>query len=181
MRAVAKRQPLWFRAVDACTVVAGVVGGIAAVLLMVTVVADVFGRWLLNTPLPGGLSVSQFVWMPVLASLGFPYALQRNEHIQVSILTGQSSAKVQRAVELVSMASMSLVSMGLCYFTVVKAQQAMSINESGVDARWLPIWPSRWVVAAGLAILALQALVQFLRALRDLPTPTQHAESPAAS
>lgn len=132
---------------------------------MLHVVADVTLRTLFHNPVPATLDFTQFVWMPILVSLGMGLALQRGEHIRVTLLSAPTSSRTQRILEVVGMAFTIAVIAPLAYFTGVRAEAGASIGEAAVGTPWLLIWPSRWIVTIGLIGLTLQAFAQIIRAV----------------
>jgi TRAP-type mannitol/chloroaromatic compound transport system permease small subunit len=131
----------------------------------VGVIADVAMRALFNDPLPGMLDVTQYALMPTLISLGLGFALVRNEHIRVNLLTAPTGARTQRIAEILAMTFTLTTVATLAWFGVVKAQAAQQFGEGSRALDWLPIWPFRWVVVVGFVVLALQAIAQLARAI----------------
>lgn len=162
-------EPRLYRAIDAMNRTFAVIGGVACFLLAINIIVDVIGRSLFGSPLPGTLDLTTYAWMPTLVALGFGYALLRNDHIRVSLLTGSASPAAQRVAQLVSMLAVAVVAVALAYYGVQKAMDAMAYGESAVGAPWLVVWPFRWVVIVGLIGLTAQAVVDFMRAIRPRP------------
>lgn len=154
----------WLKWIDRFNIALAVIAGLAAVALMVNVVFDVAGRFLLNKPIPPTLDFTQYAWMPTLIALGLGLALQRGEHIRVSLLTSPTSSRVQRIVEIVAMVFTLATLAPLTYFTAIKAYDAMNLQEAAVGSPWMVIWPFRWIVTLGLIGLFLQAIAELVRA-----------------
>lgn len=157
----------WIRWIDRVSIVTAVIGGIATVGLMLHVATDVAGRALANRPLSGTLDVTQYAWMPTLIALGLGYALQRGEHIRVSLMTAPAGPRTQRWVEVASMALTLIVAALFIWFGAENAQHSFAISESAVGASWLSIWPFRWIVVIGLIVLVLQTIATMTRVLTD--------------
>lgn len=154
----------WLGWIDRLNAVLAIVGGLAALGLMINVVLDVLGRTLLHHPIPPTLDLTQFAWMPVLISLGLGYALQRGEHIRVNLLTSPTSSRTQRIIEIVSMAVTLATIAPLALYTAARAQASLASGEAAVSTEWLLLWPFRWIVVIGLGGLFLQAVAQLVRA-----------------
>jgi TRAP-type mannitol/chloroaromatic compound transport system permease small subunit len=155
----------WLKWIDRFSILLAGVGGVVTLGLMLNIVIDVIARNLYNSPLPGTLDLTQFVWMPSLVALGLGYALLRGEHVRVNLLTAPTGPRVQRIIEVVSMV-FTIGTVGLfIWFSADKAAAAMALDERAVGTRWLHIWPYRWVIAVGLICLLLQACAQLLRAV----------------
>lgn len=155
----------WLKWIDRFNILLAIIGGVATVGLMVTVVIDVTGRSLFDRPLQGTLELTQFAWMPTLVSLGLGYALLRGEHIRVNLLTAPTGQRVQRIIEIVGMTFTLGVTVLFLWFGFEKAMDAMGYGEKATLTPWLLIWPYRWVLAVGLVGLLLQAVAQLLRAI----------------
>lgn len=154
----------WLKWIDRFSALLAVLGSLATVALMVTIVIDVLGRYFFSRPLPGTLDITQFAWMPALVSLGLGFALLRGEHIRVNLLTAPTGPRTQRIIEIVGMTFTLGTTMLFIWFGIDKAVETMSFQEKAVGAQWLAIWPFRWVVVVGLIGLLAQAFAQLLRA-----------------
>lgn len=160
--------PRWLKALkvaDLLSIASAVVGGVVLLAMMCTVIADVTRRTLANNPVDGTLDLTQFAYMPTVISLGLGYALLRNEHIRVNLLTGPAGPRTQRVLEVVAMAFTLGTVAVLMQYGAQKAQMAQQFDESSVGVDWLSIWPYRWVVVVGMAVLAFQAIARLLRAV----------------
>lgn len=154
----------WLRWIDRFSAALAIIGGVAALALMINVIVDVIGRSLFNRPLPPTLELTQFAWMPILISLGLGYALQRGEHIRVTLLTSPTTPRTQRVIEIISLA-FTLATVGvLTYFTVLRAERATAIGEVAVGTPWIPVWLIRWIVVVGLIGFLLQTVAELCRA-----------------
>ncbi|MGX1701955.1 TRAP transporter small permease subunit [Microbacterium sp. NPDC055357] len=153
----------WLRWIDRLSTGLGVVGGVASMLLMVNVVADVVGRMFFR-PLPGTIDLVQFAWMPTIASLGLGYALLKGQHIRVGLLTSGGSPRLQRIVEIVGMTLTLGTVAALAWFGMERAITSAGLLEHPITSPWLPTWLFRWVLVVGLIGLTLQVIAQLVRA-----------------
>lgn len=156
-------DPLWVRSIDRVSMVTAAIGGLASVGLMLNIVLDVALRFLAGTPIEGTLDLTQYAWMPVLVSLGLGYALLRGEHIRVSLLTSSASLRAQRIVEVCGLIATFAAVIVLLWFSVGRAAESTHLSESAVGTAWLTIWPIRWVLVVGLAVLLLQVAAETWR------------------
>lgn len=155
----------WLKWIDRFSLLLAVLGGIAAVGLMVNIVLDVVGRFFFSRPLPGTLDMTQFAWMPILVSFGLGYALLRAEHIRVNLLTAPTGSRTQRIIEIVGMVFALVTTAMFIWFGTAKASEAMNFNEKAVGTQWLEVWPFRFAVVIGMIGLLLQAFATLLRAI----------------
>jgi len=157
--------PRWLKVIDHLSLVCAAVGAIVLMAMMCTVIADVVRRGLFNHPVPGTLDLTQFAYMPTLISLGLGYALLRNEHIRVTLLTAPTGPKTQRIIEVLGMVFTIGTMAVLVWLGAQRAQVAQQISEHSLGVSWLAIWPYRWVVVIGMVVFALQAIAQLVRAI----------------
>jgi TRAP-type C4-dicarboxylate transport system permease small subunit len=141
--------------------------------MMCTILVDIIRRNVFDRPVPGTLDLIQFAYMPTLISLGLGYALLRNEHIRVTLLTAPTGPRTQRFIEVLGMV-LTIGAMGaLIWLGARRAQAAQQIDEHSIGVEWLAIWPYRWVAVVGMIVLGLQAIAQLVRAfvaLELIPT-----------
>lgn len=64
-------------------------------LLMVLTCADVFGRYFLNTPIPGGFELTEML-LAALIFTGLPLVTLNNDHVTVDLLDSITPHKVFR-------------------------------------------------------------------------------------
>ena len=158
------QEPRWLLYMDKISLWTAIAGGIGGILMVANIVANVTSRSIAGTPLPGTLDLSTYIWMPIITVLGMGYALQRGEHIRVSLLTAPASTVTRRIVEVASMVLTTIILAALFYYTLIGALSAARISETATATPWLEIWPMRFVVAAGILVFTLQALAEFYRA-----------------
>lgn len=159
------QEPRWLLYIDKISLWTAIAGGVGGILMVANIVANIAGRSMAGTPLPGTLDLSTYIWMPIITVLGMGYALQRGEHIRVSLLTAPASNVTRRIVEVVSMVLTTVILAALFYYTFLGAVSAASIGETATATPWLEVWPMRFVVAAGILVFTLQALAEFYRAI----------------
>lgn len=159
-------DPLPVRLVDRLNLALAALGGVAAAGLLTTILVNVVSRKFFDVPLSGTLDLSAYLWMPVLTSLAMGYALQKHEHVRVSLITENARPLTQQVVEVFSLVlTVCLIGL-LAVFTFSDAMTQRGFNEHATGTPWLPVWPLRFVVAVGVAGLALQSLAECVRALR---------------
>jgi TRAP-type transport system small permease protein len=134
---------------------------IMAVLLfaMMTITAvDVFGRYVLNSPVPGGFELVQYL-MAVVIFASLPLTTAAERHLSVSLVGGRLRGRwrnIHRAIVLsVSFIALAVISwrMALQAETLVRSKQVSGYLQ-------LPLGPIAWMMAA-LATLA--AVIAFAK------------------
>lgn len=148
------------------------VGVIAAWLIVPLIAAlcwEVFARYLLNAPTIWAYEIGYLLtgasWL-----LGMAYALSRDVHIRVDVLSGRMSARARAVVDVVLYAALVLpIVTWLVIGLQGKVAQAIRSGEKSGQSAWNPpLWPFRLIILAAFVLLAIQILAQILRGLRAI-------------
>jgi len=150
----------------------GAVGVLAAWLIVPLILAlcwEVFARYVMNAPTIWAYEIGYLLtgssWL-----LGMAYALSRDAHIRVDVLTKRMS---DRAKALVDVAIYALIVLPFVTWLVFALQgrvaQAIRSGERSGQSAWNPpLWPFRAIILAAFTLLAIQVLAQLLRGVRTL-------------
>ncbi len=150
----------------------GAVGVLAAWLVVPLILAlcwEVFARYVMNAPTIWAYEIGYLLtgssWL-----LGMAYALSRDAHIRVDVLT---TAMSDRAKALVDVAIYALIVLPFITWLVFALQgrvaQAIKSGERSGQSAWNPpLWPFRAIILAAFVLLAIQVLAQLLRGVRTL-------------
>lgn len=96
--------------------------------------------------------------------LASAHTLRQNEHIRIDILYGMRSRRTQHWIDLFGHVVFLLPFVVLMtYMLVPYAYQAWKIGQISTNAGGLVIWPARALLAAGFALLVLQALSEIIK------------------
>lgn len=148
------------------------VGVLAAWLIVPLVLAlcwEVFARYVLNAPTIWAFEIGYLLtgssWL-----LGMAYALSRDAHIRVDVMTTRMS---DRAKALVDVAIYAVIVLPFVTWLVFGLQgrvaQAIRSGERSGQSAWNPpLWPFRTIMLVAFALLAIQILAQLLRGVRVL-------------
>ena len=150
----------------------GAVGVLAAWLVVPLILAlcwEVFARYVMNAPTIWAFEIGYLLtgssWL-----LGMAYALSRDVHIRVDVLTARMS---DRAKALVDVAIYALIVLPFITWLIFALQgrvvQAIRSGERSGQSAWNPpLWPFRAIILAAFVLLAIQVLAQLLRGVRTL-------------
>lgn len=148
------------------------VGVIAAWLIVPLIVAlcwEVFSRYVLNAPTIWAYEIGYLLtgsgWL-----LGMAYALSRDAHIRVDVLTTRMSDRAKALVDVVLYALIVLPFVTWLSFGLQgRVAQAIKSGERSGQSAWNPpLWPFRAIMLAAFTLLAIQIVVQLLRGMRRL-------------
>lgn len=154
----------------------GLLSGFATLLITIVIVVDVASRALLNAPIHMSTEVSELL-MVVLVYLGLAAAQQKRQNFAVDIATRRLPENLQSLVETLGYAfSLALVAT-LAWLSTKQAFSAFERGEAGFGIVAFPIWPARFILAAGLWLLALQFLCDVLRYFLGAPSSVAAGEA----
>lgn len=143
----------------------------ALVLVMLVIVANILMRiwW---KPLPGSYELVEIMGAVIL-SMGAAYCAIARGHVTVSLLLDKLSRKKQSAVDIftsfISFIFISAIGWGLLKYakmTYVRGLETSTLS--------IPLYPVYFLVAAGLIMLAITALLQLIKSITFLINKGNH-------
>lgn len=146
----------------------GIASGIATLLIMICVVADVTGRALFNNPIHGATEMSELL-LVAMVFFGLAAAQQGRQNYAIDMAMRHLPQGVQSFFELVSYVFCLVLIAAIAWFSTKQGFESFRRGEAGFGIIPFPIWPARFVLAAGLWLLALQFLCDILRQVTGQP------------
>jgi TRAP-type mannitol/chloroaromatic compound transport system permease small subunit len=140
------------------------------VLLMVTVVIEVFKRYALNAPTAWIFDASNMMYGTLFMMCG-AYTLAQNGHVRGDFFYGSAKPRTQATLDLVLYivffipGVIALIWAGWTY-----AQDAFEIREHTFNAFPLPLYPFKAIIPLAGAIVLLQGLAEIVRCVMCLQT-----------
>jgi TRAP-type C4-dicarboxylate transport system permease small subunit len=136
----------------------GVISAVATFVMMVLVVANVLGRYLLNQPLTGTLEFTESL-LVVIIFLSLALTQFDGGHIRVTLLTRRLPKAWARGLTVFCMLC-GAVFFAWCAFAAWKfAAQSWSFKEQEWGTVVFPLYPVKFIVFAGILLLAIQFLL----------------------
>ena len=141
----------------------GVVAAAVLAAMMLLTVADVIGRYLLNTPITGAMETNQLL-MGGLVFLAWAYTMAEKAHVTVDIVFMQYPPRVRSILSFVMM-FISSVLFGLIFWQSVK--MAIMDWQTGrlVKILLIPISPFKALVALGAFFLSVECMIQMIQSV----------------
>lgn len=127
-------------------------------IMMLFMVAEVLGRKLFNSPIPGAIDWVE-VWMATFAFLGAAYCQRKGAHVRMELVIDRLKGR------LLYWAECFAVFVGFVYVSIIAVQsfhhfqRAWERGDSTIDIR-LELWPSKLIVPVALTLLALRLALQ---------------------
>ena len=160
---------------------AGRLGALLVVPLVLAMVYEVLSRYVFGSPTVWAFELS-YMMMGTIFLLGIAYALSIGEHVNVDFI---HDALPKHAVAVIDLFGYLVLTGLTAWITLALfryfGDAYRSGEGSGLSAWNPPVWPYRFIFAAGFALFALQALAKALEnalvALGLTPPPvTAHQE-----
>ena len=151
------------------------------VILMAMVVADIFGRKVLNKPVPMSYEVGAFM-LVFIVFLGLAYSQRQRAHIRVEILTLRMPPRLRAIMDLVAFTLGIAIYGAIFYQTFKWSYHSFEIGEYVAGLVNIPKWPSQFAVAFGALLISLQFISDWVYRFIDvvlLFRQPASAESPA--
>lgn len=132
--------------------------------IMITV--DVILRYFFNAPLPASVEISQLT-EPYVILLPFAFALAKNQHVRVGILTLRLPAALSFASDLFAYFVDFILFAMFTWYAWQEFYYSYQIDEIMMAAIKLPWWVGKFAMPLGMAIAGLQCVVSALLAFRN--------------
>ena len=136
----------------------GVVSAVSTFLMMALVVANIFGSYLLNKPVTGTLEFTESL-LVLIIFLSVALTQYDGGHIRVTLLTRRLPTGWAHAVNIFCMLCGAAFFAWCAYAAWRFAAQSYSFDEQEWGTVVFPLWPVKFVVFAGILMLAVQFLL----------------------
>lgn len=146
---------------------ANLLSAVFVLLLMILVVADIFGRYLFNSPVPMTYEVGSFM-MVFIVFLGLAYTQRMGAHIRVEFLTLRLSQRLRVRLDLVASILGLLLYATITYQGYYWSLTSYQVGDYVAGLINIPRWPSQFMVPLGAAILCLQFIADIIQRVMDL-------------
>jgi TRAP-type mannitol/chloroaromatic compound transport system permease small subunit len=128
-----------------------------------------FLRWYTNNS-NGFLEAQRFMFC-AMVMLGAPWVLKLNEHVRVDLVYGHVSERTRTWIDLLGGIVFLLPFCAvLLYLAWPFFLDAWRSGEVSVNAGGLPLWPFRFFIVFGMALLTLQAIAELIKCVAALTT-----------
>lgn len=157
--ALVDRVDRWLKVLSA---VLAAVGSLVLVYLMIGTSADVILRNTTGRGLHGVVEYSE-IFMAALVFLGLGQAQRTDTHIAVDVVVRRLPGAGGRVVTTLGLLITVGVLAFLAYATANSAVESFQAGERHYGVAGVPMWPARACIPVGLAVMALECLLQAVR------------------
>lgn len=145
------------------------IAALTILALMFVGTYQVFGRKLLNAPVPGYVDVVE-VAMTAFAFLGIAYCQRLGGHIRMEIILGRFKGRFLYSLELFGTLAIMLIIGILIVYTWDHFMRAWTIGDSTIDIEII-LWPSKLAVPLAFTVLMGRLLLQAAGFARLIKNP----------
>ncbi|WP_417686619.1 TRAP transporter small permease subunit [Roseibium sp.] len=142
----------------------GLVAGYTTFAMMLLVIANAISRFLFNAPVSGAFEVTESM-LTVLIFLSLALTQFEGGHIKVVLVTQRFPKAFQKLTRLFALALGTVFFVWCAHAAWGYAVKAYIINEQQWGAVRYPLYPIKFMVFIGLALLAVQYGLGVLREL----------------
>lgn len=147
-------------------------GGIGLIISMFLGVGDVLGT-LANHPVAGAQEVTEST-MVLIVFGGLTYAQLRRRHIRVELFYLRAGPRLRSAMDIVASIS-AMVYFGLLVWQGWnEALYSWQINEATFGLVRFPLYPARFLLVAGTALMLVQLLLDLWRDVTQFGNPREY-------
>ena len=139
-------------------------------ILMFFMVAEVIGRKIFNSPIPGAIDWIE-VSMATFAFMGAAYCQRMGGHIRMELVVSNLKGRVLWCVEALATAVAVFYIAVVVHKSFLHFLRAYEIGDSTIDTQ-LPVWPSKLIVPVALSLLLVRLLIQLVGYFRLIAHPT---------
>ena len=132
--------------------------------VMLFVCAEVFMRYVFNSPIPGHLEGSELL-MPVIVFFALSYTQSVHGHVGMSFVVDALGEHGRRRLEAVTIGLSMFIFAVLTFYSGMQAYRAWIFDDVTMTPPYFKIWPSAAAVPLGFFLCTLRMYLQVLKRL----------------
>ncbi len=141
------------------------IGGAGMLTAMFLGAGDVVGTQFFGWPVPGAKEITESTMVLIVVG-ALAYAQLRKSHIRVELVYTHMPARVRAIMDVVAdLAAIAFFSL-LIWQCTIEAMLSWRIGEAADGLIRFPLYPARWILVAGTALLIIQLVLDLVRDLR---------------
>lgn len=156
---VALDAPDWIRSIRTLGRRTALFRSVVTGLIMLGIVADVVRRGITGRSIPGMIELVE-TFMAIEVFLGLAHAEATAVHVRMSLATNVMPFRLRRVVKSFGMFVCMVGSVWFAYASTLRAIEATAVGEVKPGLLRFPVWPARWAIAIGFAVLAFEYLAR---------------------
>ncbi|WP_176440924.1 TRAP transporter small permease subunit [Oceanicola sp. 22II-s10i] len=157
--------------IDAISLVLIIIAGIALMLMMVQVSADVVGKFVFTAPVPVTLEIVSYYYMVAVVFLPLAAVERMNGNIHVELIYARLGRAAKRVLDIISYLLFIWLIWLITTGTWTVALKKHKVGEFIMGSYPVVIWPTRYMVPIGCGLLLVLLVVKLYRAVVMLFRP----------
>lgn len=145
---------------------AGMTSTVLLIVMMMLTVADVFLRYVFDSPIKGSMELTEYI-MVCVGTLGLAWCALQGAHIKVDLIVSKFSQRAQKYIDSFNYVLLTGVAWLITWQTFVRAG---TVRRLGVDSAMLeiPRYPFVLVVSLSYFLLFVTSIVLLVYAISSL-------------
>ncbi|MEI4470124.1 TRAP transporter small permease subunit [Frigidibacter sp. MR17.24] len=136
----------------------GWIAGAVTFAVMCLTLANVVSRYGLSRPIAGSLELTEAA-LPLIIFLSLALTQFHGGHIRVTLLTDRLPAGAARAAQVLALLAGALLFAWAAWAGWLSALKSLAIGEMERGSIRFPVWPIKFAVCFGMALLTVQFLI----------------------
>lgn len=146
-----------------------IIGGLAIALMMFHITADVAGRYIFNSPIPGTITIVSYYYMGIAAFIPLAFAEQKDAHISVEVITELMPQWIQDNLQRLALLCSGVIFTMLSWRSLEESSRKYAMGASVVQGNSdIPIWITYYVLPLGCAMMVLVVAYKLIVSLFGL-------------
>jgi TRAP-type transport system small permease protein len=133
-------------------------------LVMFLITADIIGRAVFNTPVPGTYNIAESL-MVFIVFLAMANTEAKRQNIRIAVFTNRFPPVAQRVLNIIVCLAGAFFCALIVWCTWPVAVESWSIREYMTGQASLPLYPSKFMVPIGMFLLMVQFLRDFVMSI----------------
>ncbi len=134
------------------------IGGLSLIIMALITMISIFGRTLLDRPIPGDIELAQLLTAFAISSF-LPWCQVQKAHVFVDFFTTSTSPTVQHTLQRFGLLLLAVIFGVLAWRTMMAAGSALQTSETTMLLS-IPIWVHSVVLIPGFLLASLMAVMQ---------------------
>lgn len=144
----------------------GVLAGLALVLMMLHITAEVVARYVFDSPLHGTVEIVSTYYMVAVVFLPLALIERVNGHIIVELLSKHFPQRTQEILIAVVALASALFFAAFAWQTWGDALKKFEIGEEALGTVSVTVWPTRFYIPIGCGLLVIVLVHKAIRLFR---------------
>jgi len=140
--------------------------------MMFLVAADVVGRYIFNSPIPGVFEINTNFFMILVVFFPMAYVHVHDEHVFISLFTDKLPPVIKKLLDTFSVTIGAVIYALIGLYGAKMAIKATSVLEYSPGIIDVPIWLAKWLVPIGAFVFCAELLISVAKHIRSIVTPS---------